>query len=126
MTISLELFSILCGKTQYEERTAKLRANVPQLEAIVAKQWGKEEELKGLKSALAALGHKITAAFAPIHEDTTDGEDIKSAAPQQEPANIKHPQSSKKQEDKSSLVADQQPQYKSVYPLRSTFLSTGL
>ncbi len=40
---------------QYEERTAKLKADVPQLEAIVAKQWGKEDELKQLKSDLAAL-----------------------------------------------------------------------
>ena len=34
---------------QYEERTAKLKADVPQLEAIVAKTWGKENELKQLK-----------------------------------------------------------------------------
>ncbi|WP_290203701.1 helicase-related protein, partial [uncultured Muribaculum sp.] len=38
---------------QYEERTAKLKADVPQLESIVAKQWGKEDELKQLKSDLA-------------------------------------------------------------------------
>lgn len=50
---------------QYEERTAKLKADVPQLETIVAKQWGKESELKDLKSELAALDRKITAALAP-------------------------------------------------------------
>lgn len=54
---------------QYEERTAKLKADVPQLEAIVAKQWGKEDELKQLKSDLAALDRKITAALAPKKED---------------------------------------------------------
>ncbi len=54
---------------QYEERTAKLKADVPQLEAIVAKQWGKEEELKQLKSDLAALDRKITAALAPKKEE---------------------------------------------------------
>jgi len=54
---------------QYEERTAKLKADVPQLEAIVAKQWGKEDELKGLKSELAALDRKITAALAPKKEE---------------------------------------------------------
>ena len=43
---------------QYEEHTAKLKADVPQLEAIVAKQWGKEDELKQLKSDLAALDRK--------------------------------------------------------------------
>lgn len=30
---------------QYEERTAKLKADVPQLEAIISKSWGKEEGL---------------------------------------------------------------------------------
>ena len=38
---------------QYEERTAKLKANVPQLEAIISKTWGNENELKQLKSELA-------------------------------------------------------------------------
>ena len=61
---------------QYEERTAKLKADVPQLEAIVAKTWGKEEELKQFKSDLAALDRKITAELAPKH-DEKDGEEIK-------------------------------------------------
>ncbi len=61
---------------QYEERTAKLKADVPQLEAIVAKQWGKEDELKQLKSDLAALDRKITAALAPKKEEQ-DGEESK-------------------------------------------------
>jgi N12 class adenine-specific DNA methylase len=61
---------------QYEERTAKLRADVPQLEAIISKSWGKEEELKQLKSDLAALDRKITAALAPKKEER-DGEEIK-------------------------------------------------
>ncbi len=58
---------------QYEERTAELKADVPVLEAIVAKPWGKEDELKGLKSELAALDRKITAELAPKHEDKNDG-----------------------------------------------------
>ena len=95
---------------QYEERTAKLKADVPQLEAIVAKTWGKEDELKGLKSELAALDRKITAALAPKHDDTTDGEEIKPAAPQQS-ANITSTLPSKEQEDKSSLVAEPQRAY---------------
>ena len=61
---------------QYEERTAKLKADVPHLEAIVAKQWGKEDELKQLKSDLAALDRKITAALAPKQEEQ-DGEENK-------------------------------------------------
>ncbi len=61
---------------QYEERTAKLKADVPQLEAIVAKQWGKEDELKQLKSDLAALDRRISAALAPKQEEQ-DGEENK-------------------------------------------------
>ena len=61
---------------QYEERTAKLKADVPQLEAIISKSWGKEDELKQLKSDLAALDRKITAALAPKKEEQ-DGEEIK-------------------------------------------------
>ena len=64
---------------QFEERTARLKADVPQLEAIVAKQWGKENELKQLKSELAALDRKITATLAPKHDDTID--DGKSSQP---------------------------------------------
>ena len=60
---------------QYEERTAKLKADVPQLEAIVAKSWGKEDELKQLKSDLAALDRKITAALASSNE-TNDNTSI--------------------------------------------------
>lgn len=55
---------------------ARLKADVPQLEAIVAKQWGKEDELKQLKSDLAALDRKITAELAPKKEEQ-DGEENK-------------------------------------------------
>lgn len=61
---------------QYEERTAKLKADVPTLEGIVAKTWGKEDELKQLKSELYALDRKITAELAPKH-DEKDGEEVK-------------------------------------------------
>ena len=62
--------------TQYEERTAKLKADVPILEGIMAKTWGKEDELKQLKSDLAALDRKITAQLAPKKEEQ-DGEENK-------------------------------------------------
>ena len=61
---------------QYEERTAKLKADVLQLEAIISKPWGKEDELKGRKSDLAALDRKITAALAPKKEEQ-NGEEAK-------------------------------------------------
>ena len=61
---------------QYEERTAKMKADVPILEGIVAKVWGKESELKQLKSDLAALDRKITAQLASKKEEQ-DGEENK-------------------------------------------------
>ncbi len=82
--------------------------------------WGNEDELKQLKSELAALDRKITAELAPTHEvqgdrmvanhetvaDNTDGEENKPTTSQQQSANITPPQSSKQREDKSSLVAE--------------------
>ncbi len=91
---------------QYEERTAKLKADVPQLEAIVAKQWCKEEELRGLKSELAALDRKITAELAPKHEtvaNSTDGEEIKVENTTSTEI-IETP--SKSNEEKTTLVAE--------------------
>lgn len=65
---------------QYEERTAKLKADVPQLEAIISKPWGKEDELKQLKSELAALDRKITAELAPKHDEKDGVENTHAAA----------------------------------------------
>ena len=95
---------------QYEERTAKLKADVPQLEAIISKTWGKEDELKQLKSELAALDRKITAELAPTHEvpddrtgvnhDDNDGTENKQEQSQQ-------PQSGVKPETTSNTVVVQ-------------------
>ena len=63
---------------QYEERTAKLKADVPTLEGIMSKKWGKEDELKQLKSDLAALDRKIQAEIAPKHEEADGIENKKS------------------------------------------------
>ena len=65
---------------QYEERTVKLKADVPQLEAIISKPWGKEDELKQLKSELAALDRKITAELAPKHDEKDGVENSQTAA----------------------------------------------
>ena len=72
--------------TQDLHRTAKLKADVPQLEAIISKTWGKEDELKQLKSELAALDHKITVELAPKHDenDGTENKQEKSQQPQTE------------------------------------------
>ncbi len=99
---------------QYEERTAKLKADVPTLESIVSKTWGKEDELKQLKSELAALDRKITAELAPKH-DEKDGEEVKrDEQPQQVETTVQSSGS------KEIMVAE--PVY--IYSSRRTF--TGL
>ena len=92
---------------QYEERTAKLKADVPQLEAIIAKQWGKEDELKQLKSDLAALDRKITAELAPKH-DEKDGEEVKHTDTQRVEVRDNQSQTSS---TKESMVAEPTSRY---------------
>ncbi|MGF0098801.1 hypothetical protein ACQRD6_10720 [Prevotella sp. SGI.027] len=50
--------------SQYRERTEALEQKIRQMQPIVAKVWKKEEELKGLKSELAALDRKIQLELA--------------------------------------------------------------
>lgn len=100
---------------QYEERTAKLKADVPQLEAIISKQWGKEDELKQLKSDLAALDRKITAELAPTHEvpddqtrvnhDETDGEEVKQSDTDTQRVEVRD-NKSQTADSKESMVAE--------------------
>ncbi len=70
---------------QYEEKTDKLRADVPVLEGVVAKSWGKEEELKQLKCDLAALDRKITAEIAPKKDEEQKPEEMETNRPQNTP-----------------------------------------
>ena len=109
---------------QYEERTAKLKADVPQLEAIISKTWGKEDELKQLKSELAALDRKITAELAPKH-DANDGIENKQGQSQQAQPEVKAETTVKTvnvhtpdtpQGHKPSMVAEPQPRY----PMQAT------
>ena len=88
---------------QYEERTEKLRKDVPQLEAIIAKPWGKEDELKALKSELAALDRKITADLAPKPEET-DGVENKQHPDNQRDELTDNP--SIVNDNKESMVAE--------------------
>ncbi len=100
---------------QYEERTARLKTDVPQLEAIVAKQWSKESELKDLKSELAALDRKITAALAPKKEEQ-DGEENKQVNTVEVP--------SQTSDSKKSMVAEPVNPYQRE-PLRSRIIIGG-
>ena len=55
---------------QYEEKNEVLEREIPQLQEIAGKTWKKEDELKQLKSELAALDRKIQLELAPKHEET--------------------------------------------------------
>lgn len=99
---------------QYEERTAKLKADVPILEGIMAKTWGKEDELKQLKSELAALDRKIAAELAPKH-DEKDGEEVKPDI--QQPSKVVEAPS-QTADDKNSMVAEPKPEYTTIFNRR--------
>ena len=51
--------------------------DLPTLQAIAARTWGKEDELKALKAELATLDQKITAELAPKQEKQDFGEEVK-------------------------------------------------
>lgn len=77
---------------QYDERTAKMKADIPTLEGIMSKKWGKEDELKQLKSDLATLDRLIAQALS-----TQEKEHQAEIAPKQEEADSvenKHTQQS--------------------------------
>jgi hypothetical protein len=66
---------------QYKAKNEVLEKEIPQLQEIAGKVWKKEDELKQLKSELAALDRKIQLELAPptpeIAEKEKDGQDIK-------------------------------------------------
>ena len=55
---------------QYEEKNEMLEREIPQLQEIAGKTWRKEDELKQLKSELAALDRKIQLELASVHGET--------------------------------------------------------
>ena len=108
---------------QYEERTAKLKADVPVLEGIVAKTWGKEDELKALKSELAALDRKITAQLAPKKEEQ-DGEEVKRDEQSQQSQRVDNPAQSSG--SKESMVAEPRQSYANDSTVQSRFVASAI
>ena len=54
---------------QYGEKNEVLEREIPQLREIAGKTWKKEDELKRLKSELAALDRKIQLELAPVRTE---------------------------------------------------------
>ena len=57
---------------QYNARIEEQEQKVAQMQPIVSKEWKKEDELKGLKSELAALDRKIQLNLAPPAPDSAE------------------------------------------------------
>ena len=57
---------------QYRKKNEVLEQEIPQLQAIAGKVWKKEDELKQLKSELAALDRKIQLELAPPTPETAE------------------------------------------------------
>ena len=69
---------------QYKAKNEVLEREIPQLQEIAGKVWKKEDELKQLKSELAALDRKIQLELAPptpeVAEKENEGQDVKPEA----------------------------------------------
>ena len=59
---------------QYKKKNEVLEQEIPQLQAIAGKVWKKEDELKQLKSELAALDRKIQLELAPPTSEAIEKE----------------------------------------------------
>ena len=57
---------------QYRTKNEVLEREIPQLQEIAGKTWKKEDELKQLKSELAALDRKIQLELAPPTPESTE------------------------------------------------------
>lgn len=97
----------------------KLSVDLPILQDITARTWGKEDELKALKSELAVLDRKITAELAPKH-DEKDVEEIKRDNQTQQAQGVNVPAQSNC--SKELMVAEPQPEYKVLTMLPSKSL----
>ena len=69
---------------QYKAKNEVLEREIPQLQEIAGKVWKKEDELKQLKSELAALDRKIQLELAPptpeVAEKENEGQQLKPEA----------------------------------------------
>ena len=69
---------------QYKAKNEVLEMEIPQLQEIAGKMWKKEDELKQLKSELAALDRKIQLELAPptpeVAEKENEGQQLKPEA----------------------------------------------
>ena len=79
---------------QYKSKNEVLEKEIPQLQEIAGKVWKKEDELKQLKSELAALDRKIQLELAPptpeVAEKEKDGQEVKQVAESVRNVSLQH------------------------------------
>ena len=99
---------------QHIDRTEKMKADVPTLEAIVNRVWSKEDELKDLRAQLTGLDKKITAELAAKNEEQ-NSEENKQVNAVEAPA--------QSNDTKKSMVAEPIETYSSlrILPRRSAY-----
>lgn len=83
--------------------------DLPTLQAIAARTWGKEDELKALKAELATLDQKITAELAPKQEKQDFGEEVKKDEASKQVKSDEAPAQSTS--SKESMVAEPKTSY---------------
>ena len=69
---------------QYDSRCKALEKEIPQLQEIAGKTWKKEDELKELKTELAALDRKIQLELAPPQPESTEKQQPKETINEEE------------------------------------------
>ena len=61
---------------KYEAETEKIAKDIAVLQEVVNGSWKKEEQLKELKTELAALDRKIQLSLKPIEQSESPQEDV--------------------------------------------------
>ena len=90
---------------QYKAKNETLEREIPQLQEIAGKTWKKEDELKQLKSELAALDRKIQLELAPKHEDTpSQGQEQGGGQAVQKQENVPKPENDNNDYIRSHII----------------------
>lgn len=110
---------------QHEERKAKAEKDVPALQAIVDKVWGKEDELKDLKAQITELDKKITATLTPKEQSQVVTPAETPDTPQQAPSETAQPDHTEADVSKKSMVAEPFEIYRPAQPAVRPFRSFG-
>ena len=85
--------------------------DLPTLQAIATRTWGKEDELKALKAELATLDRKITAELAPKQEKQVFGEEGQAVDAPGQSVKIDESETQQKEQTNTTMVAEPHYEY---------------